>query len=298
MALKAMWSGVLEINTLFTVHVSVCKATEEYRGKDLLRELCACCHKPFKRRSVCEAGKTRLTEEMKKNGETSDTTEMVKGVEGAGDDYVVLDDSKLKAISEAGTSDAMPVAAVIDLADVPRERGSGLYYLRANTKVKKSESTVEVLCAALQRNGKAIITKWAPRGREQLVAIYAKDGALLMQILMYESEVKEPDEKCVIGTDGVSDPEIEIAAQLLDRLPGEFDFATAEDAAVGVRQDAITAARNDEPIPTKEAVTDTGSAPDLMSALLAATEGLPVVKDKRSSAGSVTNNAAPVGASH
>ena len=56
MALKAMWSGVLEVNTLFDVHVSVCKATEEYRGRDLLRELCACCQKPFKRQLVCEAG--------------------------------------------------------------------------------------------------------------------------------------------------------------------------------------------------------------------------------------------------
>ena len=61
-----------------------------------------------------------------------------------------------------------------------------------NAKVKKSEKAVEVLCAVLARDSKAIVTKWAPRGRELLVAIYPKDGALLMQSLMYEPQVRAP----------------------------------------------------------------------------------------------------------
>jgi Ku protein len=296
MALKAMWSGVLEVNTLFDVHVSVCKATEEYRGRDQLRELCSCCQKPFKRQSVCDAGKVRLTEEMKNNDETDNTTEMVKGVEGDGEEYVVLDDAKLEAIAAAGTSDAMAVAAVVDLKDVPTERGNGIYYLRANAKVKRSEKAVEALCAVLRQENKALITKWAPRGRELLVAIYPKGGALVMQGLMYAPEVRAPDEKCLIGREGVSDPEIEITVQVLDGLPSEFDFAAAEDEAVLARREAIQAARNDEPIPTKETVAATEAVPDLMAALLAATKGSPVVKATRAGE-AATNGAVPVGAS-
>lgn len=281
---------------MFTVHVSVCKATEEYRGKDQLRELCSCCQKPFKRQSVCEAGRVRLTEEMRNNDETDNTTEMVKGVEDDGEECAVLDDAKLKLIAQAGTSDAMAVAAVVDVTDVPKERGNGIYYLRPNAKVKKSEKAVEVLCAVLERHGKAVVTKWAPRGRELLVAIYPKGGALVMQGLMYEPEVRAPDERCLIGAEGVSDTEIEIAAQVLDGLPGEFDFAAAEDEAVLARQEAIEAARNDEPIPTKETVAATEAVPDLMAALLAATKGSPVVKATRAGE-AATNGAVPVGAS-
>lgn len=296
MALKAMWSGVLEVNTLFNVHVSVCKATEEYRGRDQLRELCSCCQRPFKRQSVCDAGKVRLTEEMKSNDETENTTEMLKGVPGDGEDYVVLDDAKLDAIAEAGTSDGMAVASVVGLKDVPTERGNGIYYLRPNAKVKKSEKAVEVLYAVLLAEHKALITKWAPRGRELLVAIYPKGGALLMQGLMYDPEVRAPEGKCLIGTEGVSEPEIQMAAQVLAGLPSEFDFVAAEDEAVLARQAAIQAARNDEPIPTRQAVADTESAPDLMAALLAASKGAPVVKDTR--AGELAaNGAVPVGAS-
>ncbi len=296
MALKAMWSGVLEVNTLFDVHVSVCKATEEYRGRDLLRELCACCQKPFKRQLVCEAGRVRLTEEMRERREIENTTETVKGVEGDGDDYVVIDDYKLDEIAQAGTSASMAVEAIIDLGDVPRERGNGLYYLRANANVKKSEQAVEVLCAVLARDQKAIITKWAPRGRELLVAIYPKDGALLMQSLMYEPQVRAPDERCLIGEDGVSQAEIEVATRVLSELPSVFDFAAARDEAVLARQEAIHGARNNEPIAKKQEVTSTGAAPDLMAALLAATQGSPVVKARRGAgAQAASNGAVPVG---
>lgn len=289
MALKAMWSGVLEVNTLFKLHVSICKGSEAYRGKDQLQELCACCHEPFKRKTECEKGRIRLTETMEKSGETENTTEAVKGVAN-GDEYVVLDDEALEAIAAAGTSDGMAVASVIDIDRVLTERNNGLYYLRPDEKVKRSKGAVEVLFAALERDRKAIITKWAPRGREMLVAIYPKDGALVMNSIMFDSEIRSPDEKCLIGTAGVSDAEIDAACQVLATLPSEFDFAAAEDEAVAVRRAAIEAARNGEPIPVREPSRETEAAPDLMAALIAATKGAPVVKDRRAS-----NGAVPVG---
>jgi non-homologous end joining protein Ku len=292
MALKAMWSGVLEINTLFKVHVSICKGSEPYRGKDQLSELCACHHQPFTRQAVCEGGRVRLTEAMEKAGETENATEAVKGVKD-GDKYAVLDDAALEAIAAAGTSDGMAASAVVDLERLPAERNSGLYYLRPDEKVKRSKGAVEVLFAALARQRKAIITKWAPRGREMLVAVYPKDGALVMTSLMFESEIRRPDEKCLIATDGVADPEIDAACQVLAMLPGEFDFTSAEDEAVIARQKAIEAARKGEPIPVREPSTDTEAAPDLMAALQAAMQGAPVIKDTRPT----TNGAVPVGAS-
>jgi DNA end-binding protein Ku len=290
MALKGMWSGVLEVNSLFKVHVAVCKGSESYRGKDQLTELCGCCHKPFTRTTVCEKGRTRLTDAMTAAGQTENTTPAVKGV-ADGETYVVLDDAALESIAAAGTSEAMAVAAVIDVDDVPKERSNGLYYLRPDDKVKRSKEGVEVLFGALENQRKAIITKWAPRGREMLVAIYAKDGALVMTSIMFASEVRAPDEKCLIGSDAVSDQATAAAGQVLATLPGEFDFATAADDAVEVRQQAIEAARKGEPIPVKEPSTGCEAVPDLMAALLEAQKGVPVVKDKRAS-----NGAVPVGA--
>jgi Ku protein len=290
MALRTMWSGVLEINTLFKLHVSICKGTEEYRGKDALRELCACHHQPFTRQTVCEDGRVRLTDEMRKSGETDNSTEAVKGVLGEDEKYVILDDAALTAIAAAGTSDSLAVASVVELCDIPTERFNGLYYLTPDSKVKRSDDAVRVVVAALERDGKALITKWAPRGREVLVTIYPKDGALVMSAVMYESEVRAPDEKCLIKTAGISEDELEIASQLLAGLPAEYDFTAAEDEAVIARQQAIEAARAGEPIPTKEPSSQPEVVPDLMAALQAATKGTPVAKAKKAAA---TNGKVP-----
>ncbi|MGA2162930.1 MAG: Ku protein [Solirubrobacteraceae bacterium] len=292
---KAMWSGVLELNTAFKLHVSICKANESYRGRDPISDLCACHHKPFKRSTVCEGGRIRLTDELEKSGETENTVEVIKGVPGDGEEYVELSDAWVEAIKAAGTSDGMAVAAVVDLASVPTERYQGLYYVRPDSKVKRSKGPVEVVLGALERVNKAIITKWAPRGRELLVAIYAKDEALMLNVLMYESEVKAPDAKCLIGSDEVSEAEIDVAVQVLATLPGEFEFSAAQDDAVIVRQEAIEAARNGEEAPTREPVAAEEGTSDLMAVLLAATTAAPVVKDIRSSQQS--NGAVPVGAS-
>ncbi|MGH2903564.1 MAG: Ku protein [Solirubrobacteraceae bacterium] len=284
MALRTMWSGVLEINTLFKLHVSICKGAEEYRGKDALRELCACHHQPFTRQTVCEDGRVRLTDEMRKSGETDNTTEAVKGVLGEDEKYVVLDDAALAAIAAAGTSDAIAVASVTELCDIPTDRFNGLYYLTPDSKVKRSDDAVRVVVAALERDGKALVAKWAPRGREVLVTIYPKDGALVMNTVMYQSEVRAPDAKCLIRTAGIFEEEIEVASQLLDALPSEYDFTAAEDEAVIARQQAIEAARAGEPIPTKEPSSEPEVVPDLMAALQAATKGMPVARAKQAAA--------------
>jgi non-homologous end joining protein Ku len=295
-AMRAMWSGVLEVNTLFKLHVAIAKGTEEYRGKDPLRELCGCCHKPFTRQSVCEAGSVRLTEEMRANDETEGTTEMVKGVlgdsDGDSDEFVVLDDDALASIAEAGVSDAMAVAAVVDLDRLPIERFGGLYYLRPDSKVKRSEGAVKVVVAALKRQHKALITKWAPRGKEMLVAIYPDDGALAMKAVMFASEVRAPDTKWKISTDGVGADELKVAEQLLGTLPAEFEFDAAVDNTVAVRQAAIEAARAGKPVPKREPAAESEAAPDLMAALTAAMEGTPAVSDQREH----TNGKVPVAA--
>src|ERR1019366_5686432 len=159
MALRSMWSGALQINSLLQAQVAICKGSETYRGKEELRELCACHQKPFTRQTVCEGGRHRITEEKRKSGETDSTAEAVKGVATGSDKYVVLGDDALAAIA---------LAAVLDASDAPLERSAGLYYIRPDKKVKGSAGVLSVFFAALERTEKVAIGRWAPRGREQL----------------------------------------------------------------------------------------------------------------------------------
>lgn len=275
MALRTMWSGPLTIYGPIKAHVAICKGSEPYRGKDQLKDVCACHHQPFTRETVCEGGHKRLTEDLQKKGETDNTTEAVKAVETLDGKFVVLSDATVKQITDAGTSSAIQLAAVINAADVPMERASGLYYLVADKKVKGEDGgPIRLLYALLERSNKVAIAKWSPRGREQLVAIRPVNNVLTVSVLLYESEIKTPDERCILNAASVGDAEVELAGQLIGQLPSDFDFRLATDCAVAVRQEAIEAARAGEPVPTREPVADKEPAPDLMAALQEATRNL------------------------
>lgn len=281
---RSIWSGALRINSLLQAQVSICKGSEPYRGKETLKEVCECCQEPFTRETTCNKGNRRLTDALLKAKDTDKTTAAVKAVEKADGKYAVLKPDQLEAIASAGTSDTITLEAVIDAARAPLERTFDLYYVQPDKKVKGSAAVLAVFFAALERSGKVAIGKWAPRGREHLVAIHPVGGALVLSALMYESEVRKADEACLISLDEISDPEIDVAIQLLEGLPSEFAFESAEDSAVAVRQQAIEAARSGKPIPKREKEAQAEVVPDLMAALQNAAKGTPAAKAKKAAA--------------
>lgn len=271
MAPRPTWSGALHLNAFLQAHVSLTKGTEDYRGKEGLTELCACHQEPFVRKTVCVEGFPRLTQEMEKAGETDGTTTVVKGVPNGEDSYVVLDDEKLQAIEKAGTSDTITIAAMLDPEQIPLERTAGLYYLTPDKKVKGSKKAVGLLYDALEQAGKIAVAKWAPRGREMLVVIRPLNEKLITSVLLFESEVRDSTPYLLADRE-VAQEEIDLAIQLLGQLPSEFDFQSATDQAVVVRQQAIEAARNGTPIPTSAPSQPAEEEPDLMATLRAAVE--------------------------
>jgi DNA end-binding protein Ku len=211
---------------------------------------------------------------MEKDGETDGTTAAVKGVPNGEDSWVVLDDDTLAAIEAAGTSDTIAIAAMLDPEDVPLERTSGMYYITNNKKVKGSKQAVDLLYEVLTKTGKIAVARWAPRGREMLVVIRPVNERLIASVLLFESEVRDAAPYTLTART-VTAEETELAVELLERLPGQFDFAAAVDEAVGVRQQAIEAARAGKPVPVKAPTPSTESAPDLMAQLRAALDATP-----------------------
>jgi DNA end-binding protein Ku len=281
MALRPTWSGALQINGPLQAHVALTKGTESYRGKEGLTELCSCHQKPFRRKTVCVEGFTRLTAEMEKAGETDGTTTMVKGVPNEEDgDYTVLSEEQLHAIENAGTSDTITIAAILNPDEIPVERTSGFYYITHNKKVKGSRRTVRLLYEALAKPRKIAVARWAPKGREMLIVIRPLDRRLVASVVLYESEVRDHTPFELDPEIEVAPEEVDLAVQLLQRLPSEFDFDSAGDRAVAVRQQAIEAARTGNPIPTQAPAKPTEEEPDLMSVLRAAVQAAPAADER------------------
>lgn len=283
MAPRPTWSGALQINGPLQAHVSLTKGTESYRGKEGLTELCSCHQKPFTRKTVCVEGFTRLTAEMEKAGETDGTTTMVKGIPTGDDDdpdYTVLSEEQMQAIENAGTSDTITIAAILNPEDIPIERTSGFYFITHNKKVKGSKRTVKLLYEALAKPRKIAVAQWAPKGREMLIVIRPLENRLVASVVLYESEVRDHTPYELDPEIEAAPEEIDLAVQLLERLPSEFDFDSAVDRAVAVRQQAIDAARAGKPIPTQATAKPAEEEPDLMSVLRAAVQSGPAADER------------------
>jgi DNA end-binding protein Ku len=274
LATRPTWSGALHINAFLTTNISLTKGTEDYRGREGLVELCACHQKPFTRSSVCVEGFTRLTDKMEKEGETDGTTQMVKGVPKGEDTWVALDKDTIAAVEKAGTSDTIRIAALVDPERIPLERTSGMYYLTPDKKVTGSKTAVDLLYEVLDETGKMAVAKWAPRGREMIVVIRPGTETLLASVLLFESEIKDAT-PYTLTERSISEEERELAMQLLERLPSEFDFDAACDEAVPIRQEAIEAARAGKPVHVAAPTPATEAEPDLMAALRAALDAPP-----------------------
>jgi DNA end-binding protein Ku len=273
MAPRPTWSGALQINGPLQAHVSLTKGTESYRGKEALTELCSCHQRPFQRKTVCVEGFTRLTQEMEKAGETDGTTTVVKGVPNGDDgDYTVLSEEQLQAIENAGSCDTITIAAILNPDEIPLERLSGFYYITHNKKVKGSKKPVRLLYEALAKPGKIAVARWAPKGREMLIVIRPLQGRLVASVVLYDSEVRDHTPFQMDPETDVAPEEVDLAIQLLGRLPEEFDFDSVADRAVAVRQQAIEAARAGKPIPTQAPAKPAEEEPELMSVLRAAVE--------------------------
>jgi DNA end-binding protein Ku len=219
---------------------------------------------------------------MEKAGETDGTTNMVKGVLTGEDEetYTALSEEQLQAIEIAGTSDTITIAAILNPEEIPIERTSGFYYLTHNKKVKGSKRTVKLLHQSLAKPGKIAVARWAPKGREMLIVIRPLDNRLVASVVLYESEVRDHTPFELDPEIEVAPEEVDLAVQLLARLPSEFDFDSAADRAVAVRQQAIEAAREGKPIPTQAPAKPAEEEPDLMSVLRAAVEAGPAADER------------------
>jgi DNA end-binding protein Ku len=268
MTARATWSGTLAINALFQAPVQTTKATDDDYAT-ALKEVCDCCHKPFSKPSVCEAGNRRLTEAMRKSGDIANTTEMLKAVQVGEDDFVVIPEQAFEGINDATKSPTIEPIAVVDKATIPFEALCDVDFLRANAKMPGAVDQLGVIHKALQRDQKVLLGKWAPRNREHIVAIYPAGDVLYMSTVRYKDTLRDPGEAetAHCRSEKVDDATVNLACQLLAALPSSFDHDGQEDRSVVLREAAIKAVLDDQPVVTTAAQKPSAAAPDLLAAL-------------------------------
>lgn len=268
MAARSTWSGSIPLAGLLTAYVEVVKATEKYAGDEPLKQVCACHHTPFKRTEACVvSGLQRLTEEKQKAGESG--TPMVVAAERPDGTFAPLAADAISAISAAVSSEELEPLALLDERAWEWQTVSDLYYLRPAKKVSGSMTAVAGLYAYLADRKRALVCRWSTRGKQNIVAISATNGALCMNRLRYAQEVREPEDLVrAVAKEQVPEKAVALMDTLLDELPDSFDISQVEDESVTRKAAAIQAVLSGKPVATTEVTaTPATPVPDLMAAL-------------------------------
>ena len=192
--------------------------------------------------------------------------EMVKGYEFAKDQYVMFSNEELKALEEAGTGAAdvdefMPIAAVdpvfFDKA----------YYLAPD---KGGAKPYALFAKALRESKRCAIGRWAARGKQYIVMIRPVEDGLVMQQLLYATEVRSIKDIDIPHMD-VKEAELKLAKQLIDQqTTARFDPSAYHDEVSERIEKAVQKKVEGEEIALSETPERGGAQViDLMEALRA-----------------------------
>ncbi|WP_130493340.1 non-homologous end joining protein Ku [Motilibacter rhizosphaerae] len=253
--MQAIWKGTVSFG-LVSIPVRLYAATEE-KGIS------------FRQVHDADGGRIRYKRVCSVDGEEVAYRDIVKGYELPDGEMVVLTDDDLGALP-------LPTKRVIDVLEfVPLDQVDGIYLSKPYFLAAEGPGTKPyvLLRDALEAAGRAALVKVALRNRESLAVLRPKDGALLVQTMLWPDEVRDagafaPDEAVE-----VRDQEVAMAQSYIETLSGDFDPEQFSDDYRVALEELVEAKVSGRAVQEPAEQADTGgTVVDLMAALRASVE--------------------------
>ena len=200
--------------------------------------------------------------------------DMAKGYEFAKDQYVMFTPEELKALEEAGTQTA-DITEFVPIESIDPVFFDKAYYLGPD---KGGAKPYALLARALRESKRCAVGRWAARGKQYIVMIRPVDDGLVMQQLLYGTEVRSIKEIDIPKTE-VRDAELKLAQQLIEQQASEkFDPTAYKDEVRERVETAIEKKVQGQEITMAAPPEPGGQVIDLMEALRASLEKKPAKK--------------------
>lgn len=159
--------------------------------------------------------KIRLKQQMydPESGEIVPRDKIIKGYEFAKDQYVIVSDEELEKL-ELATSRSMDISEFVPLDTVDPLYFDNGYYLGPD---KGAERAYRLLAKALEEARYAAVAKYTNRGRQSLILLRPLSGAIVMQQMRYDDEVKKLGD-IPIPEATVTEAELGLARQFISAM--------------------------------------------------------------------------------
>lgn len=210
MAARAIWKGVVKIGT-HSVPVKLYSAVQERRIH--FRLLHKTDHAPVKQQLVSA-----------ESDETVEYASVRKAFPLTRGRMVLLEKEELEELEPEDSRD-IEVSRFVNPAELDHRLYERPYYLGPDGSTKAYFAAV----AALEKKKKEGIARWVMRDREYVGALRADNGYLMLITLRHADEIIAADALKPPGGRELAQRELQMAAQLIEALHGEFDPARFHD---------------------------------------------------------------------
>jgi DNA end-binding protein Ku len=169
------------------------------------------------------AARVRYERVNAETGEEVPWDKIVKGYEYSDGSYVLLSDEEIERANVEMTR-TIEIEQFVDVDAIDVRYFERPYLV---TPGKGGEKGYVLLREAARKQGKAGIATIVVRARQHLAALLVEGDALVLELLRFPQELKAIDDHDIPGGDlrrhKVSAKEVELAAQLIEGMSGEWD---------------------------------------------------------------------------
>ena len=210
---RAYWKGFLRLS-LVSIPVEIYNAVES-KSEISFRQI----HKPSGRRISYEKVVSGLGK--------VENSDIVKGYEVDTDTYVTLEPEEVDAV-KLESKKTIDIAQFVDATDIDWRYFERPYYIVPADAI--AGEGYAVIREAMGKTGKAGLAQVTIGGREWLVAIAPLDEGLVMVMLRYADELRDPSDYFDEIPKTKPDKEmVDLAAELIGRKASAFDPSKFED---------------------------------------------------------------------
>ncbi len=262
--MRAIWSGSIGFG-LVNIPVKLYSATQDSRLDLDMLDSHGLAHIKFKRVN-------------ENTGKEVPWEQIVKGYL-YNDEYVILEDEDYEAASPK-KSKIIEIESFVDEVSIDDIYFENPYFLEP---AKGGEKAYELLLEALQKTGKAGLSRFVLRTQEHLAVIRPRENYLLLQQLRYEEEIRSAEDLNLPDNVKIAKRELDMAIELIKQYATEFDISQYKDEYKAELMKIIKAkAGGKKPVVKKLKVVHTKSD-DLFDQLKASLGSKPSTSKKRAS---------------
>lgn len=202
--IKSIWSGLISFG-LVNIPVELYPASKDtpiklsyLHKKDL---------SPIRYARICLSG-----------GEEVPYEEIVRGYEFQKGDYVILEERDFQKARFAGDQN-IEVLLLVNNNEVDVKLYDKPYYI---APAKQGGKAYALLREALHKTGKIAITRFVLKTREHMAVLKTEGDVILLNRIRYYSQIRDYSELGLPKREAVTEKELKLAVELIEKLSGKF----------------------------------------------------------------------------